>query len=227
MFLSKEIDEKLIMAFELYNQKLCESLPSDEELKDIKFSEAFERKMRKLISMQKKSYFYMINTVGKRVAIIVLALIISLSATAFSVKAIREAVIEFFIETFTTHSEVSVEGDEVPVYTEFKRVEPQYLPEGFTLSRDLSDEYSCFIEYVNPEEKMINYSQRINDGASTSIDTEDIEFETVYINGLEGIIYKNKGLNKIVFGDEKYFYDIEGQISMEELQKIAESILLE
>ena len=45
MFLSKEIDEKLIMAFELYNQKLCESLPDDEELKDITFSEEFENKI--------------------------------------------------------------------------------------------------------------------------------------------------------------------------------------
>ncbi len=224
MFLSKEIDEKLILAFELYNQKMCESLPSDEELKDITFSEVFERKMQKLIAFQKKSYFYLINTVGKRVAIIVLALVISLTATAFSVKAIREAVIEFFIETFTTHSEVSVEGDEIPFEMEFERVEPQYLPEGFTLSRDLSDEISCFIEYTNTEKDIINYSQYRNVGDTLSIDTENIDFETVYINGLEGVMYENKGVNRIIFGDKKYFYDMEGAISIEELLKIAESI---
>ena len=227
MFLSKEIDEKLILAFELYNKKLCESLPSDEELKDITFSEGFERKMQKLIAFQKKSYFYLINTVGKRVAIIVLALVISLTATAFSVKAIREAVIEFFIETFTTHSEVSVEGEEIPFEMEFERVEPQYLPEGFTLSRDLSDDNSCFIEYTNKERNIINYSQNVNAGTPLSVDTESIDFETVYINGLEGIMYENNGFNIIVFGDKKYYYDIYGQVSMEELQKIAESIPLE
>lgn len=227
MFLSKEIDEKLIMAFELYNQKLCESLPSDEELKDIKFSEAFEKKMQKLISVQKKSYFYLINTVGKRVAIIVLALVISLTATAFSVKAIREAVIEFFIETFTTHSKVSVEGDDIAFEIEFKRVEPQYLPEGFVMGRDLSNEVFCFIEYINNEGNTINYSQYLNDSAPISVDTEEIKIDTVYINGLEGIMYENKGVNKIVFGDDKYFYNIEGRIQMEELQKIAESIPLE
>lgn len=224
MFLSKEIDKKLILAFELYNQKMCESLPSDEELKDITFSEVFERKMQKLIAFQKKSYFYLINTVGKRVAIIVLALVISLTATAFSVKAIREAVIEFFIETFTTHSEVSVEGDEVPVYTEFKRAEPQYLPEGFTLSRDLSNDIFCLIVYKNKEGNSIKYSQYFNDNTSISVDTEDVEIKIVYINGLESICYQNKGLNKIVFGNETYFYNIEGQVSMEELLKIAESI---
>lgn len=53
MFLSKEIDEKLIMAFELYNKRLCESLPTDEELEHITFSDAFEKKMQKLISAQK------------------------------------------------------------------------------------------------------------------------------------------------------------------------------
>ena len=227
MFLSKEIDEKLIMAFELYNQKLCESLPSDEELKDIKFSEAFEKKMQKLISVQKKSYFYLINTVGKRVAIIVLALVISLTATAFSVKAIREAVIEFFIETFTTHSDVSVEGNGIPLDIEFKRAEPQYLPEGYVVSRDLSNENSCYIVYVDSEENSIYYLQYINDGTAVSVDTEDVEIKTVYINGLEGIMYENKGFNKIVFGDETYFYTIYGRISMDELLKIAESIPLE
>lgn len=227
MFLSKEIDEKLILAFELYNKKLCESLPSDEELKRITFSEAFESKMRKLILMQKKSYFYMINTAAKRVALIVLAIIITLTTTAFSVKAIREAVIEFFIETFTTHSEVSVEGDEVPVYTEFKRVEPQYLPEGYAFSRDLSNEDFCFIEYANTENDIINYSQCRNNDEVLFVDTENIEFRNVYINGVEGIGYESKGVNRIVFGDEKYFYDIKGQVSMEELLKIAESIPLE
>ena len=226
MFLSKEIDKKLIQAFEIYNKKMCESLPSDEELKGITFSEEFEKKMQKLIAMQKKSYFYLINTVGKRVAIIILALVISLTATAFSVKAIREAVIEFFVETFTTHSEVSVEGDDIPVYTEFEKVEPQYLPEGYAFCRDLSNDEFCFIEYANVQNDILNYYQYRNDGTSFSVDTEDVEVKTVYINGLEGIIYKSKGFNRIVFGDEKYFYDIYGKISIEELQKIAESIPL-
>lgn len=227
MFLSKEIDEKLIMAFELYNQKLCESLPTDEELKDITFSETFEKNMQKLISMQKKSYYYVINTVGKRVAIIVLAIIISLTATTFSVKALREAVIQFFIETFTTHSDVSVEGDEIPFEMDFKKVQPRYLPEGFTLSRDLSNEILCFIEYANTENVIINYSQYRNDGTAFSVDTEGVDFETIYINGLEGIMYENKGVNKIVFADEEYFYDIKGSISMDELVKMAESIKTE
>ncbi len=227
MFLSKGIDQKLIMAFERYNKELCKSLPTDEELKNITFSEAFEKKMQKLIRVQKKSYFYMINTVAKRVALIVLAIIITLTTTAFSVKAIREAIIEFFVETFTTHSEVSVEGEEIPIYTEFERVEPQYLPDGFILSRDLSEKYTCYIVYIDSEANTICYSQNINDGTPFAVDTEDVDFETIYINGLEGIIYENKDINRITFGDEKYFYDIYGQISMDELQKIAESIPLE
>lgn len=112
MFLSKELDKKLILAFELYNKELCESLPSEEELKSITFSDAFEKKMKKLISMQKKSYYYMINTVGKRVAIILLTLFISLTATTFSVKALRESVIEFIIETFEKFTKITVETEE-------------------------------------------------------------------------------------------------------------------
>lgn len=55
MFISNERDNKLKSAFELYNQRMIESLPTDEELSKISFSETFERKMKKLFSLQKKT----------------------------------------------------------------------------------------------------------------------------------------------------------------------------
>ena len=81
MFLSNKCDQRLKAAFELYNQQLSDNLPNKDELKTITFSQTFETKMKKLLAAQKKSYYYMINTVGKRIAIIITALLITLSSS--------------------------------------------------------------------------------------------------------------------------------------------------
>ena len=227
MFLSKEIDEKLIKAFELYNKKLCESLPTEEELKDIKFSEAFENKMQRLINAQKKSYFYLINTVGKKVAIIVLAIIISLTATTFSVKAIRETVIEFITETFEKFTAVSVENEEADAQDDMVKTAPQYIPEGYTLESEVDSGIVYRIIYSNQDNNTIDYMQQINFGTIYNVDTEHNGYEKMNINSFEGIKYVKNGINTVVFADGTYMYDFSGQISFDELIKMAESIKTE
>ena len=74
-------------------------IPTDESSIDFTFSEKFNKKMEKLIKSQRKSYYIFINTVGKRVAILFVA-IITLFAASMSVKAIREPVINFIIEVY-------------------------------------------------------------------------------------------------------------------------------
>lgn len=227
MFLSKEIDEKLIQAFELYNKKLCESLPTDEELEHITFSDAFENKLQKLIAAQKKSYFYLINTVGKRVAIIITAIIITLTATTFGVKAIRETVIEFITETFERFTKVSVVDDEPDVQIEFVKAAPMYVPEGYELAleTDLGGLYK--IAYNNHENFSIDYSQKFGYGTIYNINTEDVKYEKININSFEGIKYNKNGVNKVVFIDQTYMYTVCGQVSFEELIKMAESIRIQ
>lgn len=227
MFLSKEIDEKLIKAFEIYNKKLCESLPTDEELKDITFSESFEKKMQKLIKAQKKSYFYLINTVGKRVAIILLTLFTSLTATTFSVKAIRESVIEFITETFEKFTKISVEDEEPDTQAELIKTAPKYIPEGYTLESELEIGVIYRIIYSNSDKNTIDYTQKINFGTNYNIDTEDIEYEEININSFDGIKYVKNAINTVVFADETYLYTVYGQVSFDELIKIAESIKTE
>lgn len=224
MFLSKEIDEKLIQAFDLYNKKLCESLPSDEELKDVTFSETFEKKMQKLISIQKKSYYYMINTVGKRVAIILAAIIIGLTATTFGVKAIRETVIEFITETFEKFTKVSVVDDEPDTQSELVKTAPTYIPEGYIIELEVDAGGLYKIKYTTQENDIINYNQKFGYGTINNVNTEDIEYENIYINSLEGVKYIKNGINTVVFADETYMYTIYGQVPFEELIKMAESI---
>ena len=227
MFLSKDIDKKLILAFERYNKELCESLPTNEELKDITFSETFENKMQKLIRAQKKSYFYLINTVGKRAAVIILAIMISLTATTFGVKAIRESVIKFITETFEKFTAVSVENEEADAQDDIVKAVPQYIPEGYTLESEVDSGIFYRIIYSSQDKNTIDYVQQINFGTFYNVDTEDNEYEKININYFEGIKYVKNRINTVVFADETYLYTIQGQISFEELIKMAESIITE
>ena len=225
MFLSKEFDEKLIAAFELYNKRLCESLPSNKELEHITFSEAFEKKMKKLIMAQKKSYYYLINTVGKRVAIIVLAIIISFTATTFGVKGIREAVIEFITETFERFTRITVQNEEpTPSQAKLVKNAPQYIPTGYTVESEMDLDGIYQINYNSKENIPVVYVQEFNYKNIFRINTENVDYEKIFINSYEGIFYKNNGLNSVVFANETYLYRIYGQVSREELIKIAESI---
>lgn len=227
MFLSKEIDKKLVMAFELYNKNLCESLPTDEELKDIKFSKTFENKMQKLIRSQRKSYYYLINTVGKRVAIIILAIMISLTATTFGVKAIRESVIKFITETFEKFTAVSVENEEADAQDDMVKTAPQYIPEGYTLESEMESDGIYRVIYSSLDNSTIDYIQQINIGTIANVNTEDIEYEKIIINSFEGLKYVRNTINTVVFADETYMYSVYGQVSFDELIKMAESIKTE
>ena len=225
MFISNEGDIRLKQAFELYSRQLFEASTTEQEIEKITFSTGFEKRMKKLLSMQKRAYYYMINTIGKRVALIVLALIISLTVTTFSVKAIREAVIDFITQTFAKYTRVSTNEVVELDAADFIKAAPQYIPEGYEIETEEFFGNSYDITYIDNENNTIDYWQTFTFGTSYQTNTEGIEFETIYINSLEGIIYERDGYNKIVFADEAYFYSILGIVSREEIIKMAESII--
>lgn len=70
------------------------NIPNYENAIAYSFSKNFDLKMQKLIKSQKKSYWNLINTASKRVAIICIA-IITLFCSTLSVEAIRAPIIQF------------------------------------------------------------------------------------------------------------------------------------
>ena len=131
MFSQKE-KSIIYEAFDMYYLDYCKTLPSNEELSHITFTKEFEERMRKLIEREKKFYFYWINTVRKRVAIIILVIIISLTSVTFGVKAIREPVIRFILETFEKFTNITfVNDDETEILANdfiFENKFPTYIP---------------------------------------------------------------------------------------------------
>ena len=226
--------DKLYEAFDLYSKEFCDTLPSDEELGNISFSDEFEEKMRKLIEKQKKFYYYWVNTAGKRAAAIIAALFVGLTAVTFGVKAIREPFLRFIVETFEKFSSIIFMNDDdnsgqssvsADADFEFEAIEPQYIPEGFILDSKNEDIVIYQEMYFNADKtQSINYIQTLTNDTILQVDTENTTYDKITINDCEGIAYSKNGINTVMFNTKTYVFSIYGTINMEEIIKIAESI---
>ena len=102
--------ELLKSALHLYIQETVGQYDFVQNL-DIKFSSEFEQKMERLIKQRKKPFYYLFNTVAKRVACIIAALIIAAVGTVLSVDALREGVENFFVEAYENFSRIIFQQD--------------------------------------------------------------------------------------------------------------------
>lgn len=183
------------------------------------FSDNYNRKMDKLLKFSRKPYFNFVNTVGKRAAVIIITLITALSITTFSVKALREPVVDFIISVYEKFSNILFHTNEAEnsfptTIEEFYR--PEYLPNGYVEVENLNLINVIETTYTNGTDDLI-FEQYIISLTQIGADTEGTEMETLTVNGKEVLFYVNKGINNIVWTDGAYGYRIKGIINKEEL----------
>jgi len=223
------VNAKLREALELYQEKWLSKLPTDEAMEPYDFSSAFKKKMQKLIRVQRKPYYTFVNTVGKRIAVIAIIVIMAMSGTVLSVKALRNPIVNFFIEVYEKFSRVvfQIDNPDESTLTEIEEYfTPQYIPEGYVLKtrEELNMAYLC--EYVNDDGSDLIYNQMLFNESKMMIDTEGTVTEDIMINGIIGIFFNNKGYDNIIWNDGVYIYYISGfsELGKDELLKFAESI---
>lgn len=188
------------------------------------FSPKFKRKMKKLIRRRKKPYYKIINTVGKRVACITVILLVASSVTVMSVKALREAVANFFIDIYEKFSTVQpVDDVDAPETIEDIYGITYGLDDFEVVYKDISGrQYD--ITYVNGEQ-VINYSQFIIDSYNMNLNTEDAEILTIDINGDEAICYfDNNDYWNIIWNNGTYVIMISSNISKDVLIDMVKSV---
>lgn len=167
------------------------------------FSNKHNKKMSKLIKLQRKPYFKLISTAGRRAACIVVAFIV-ISVSALSVEAIREAVFDFITRIFSDHTVVTTESGtdmDYPI-----SIEEEYyiseLPDGFEevdkgktdnsidISYFRNDEYILFTQYTkaayeqNYDNEKNNYEEYEDaDGTKYLVILNDYESTYIWDNG--------------------------------------------
>lgn len=192
-------------------------------------SNQFKQKISQLIQKQRKPYFYLINTVGKRIACMIIALFVVMTTTVMSVEALRVPVIRFIIETFEKFTSIDFGSDSETIVPETieTKYEPEYIPAGYNFVNENSSDMLVKIIYQNEAEDQIIFKQTTLSNVSMNIDTEGTVTENIVINNYTAIYYSNKGINSIIWSDENYSYNVHGKIDKKELLKMADSTKIE
>lgn len=218
--------EKVLLAeaFAEYHCALNATLPMEEDLQEIEISDYLEKKMSRLIERQKHFYYGWVNTVAKRVACILAAVLLVTATVTVSVQSLRESVTHFLVEIFEEGSLYRFFNFRQDPSLKDQPIEdhlPAYVPRGYRLTEEHEEGFfyegegtNCFYfaQYPNGTEVYV-----------PNVESKEISVADKY----EGVLLRNGEIRKLFFNDGKYLYLINGTLSEEEILKIAESIPLE
>ena len=189
------------------------------------FSVEFERKMQKLIKRRNKPYYKIINTVGKRVACIIVIVLLASSVTVLSVDALRNAVADFFVNIYEKFSTVQSVNED--------KTAPTTIEDIYAITYDLSDydviyeekdNYSYNITYIK-DDVVIDFLQYTKDMYDQNVNTEDAEISTISITSKEAIIFlDNQSYYHLIWDNGDYILNIRSNIDEDALICIAESV---
>ena len=207
--------DKFTKACRLACEQWVDSLPQD--VPTHHFSPAFEEAMRPLLqpnitAVPKKKRKFTKKTLKILVAAAVLRAL-AVATTAIAVPLSRRA----NVTQLPDHGEYEVADPENA--PKVKDLTVGYVPDGFEKTED----YGYLYIYENGEQSFTVEKWELT--AGIGFDTEDYPSESITINGREGIYHRSdSGYNGIIFNNGEYIFAVGGNISKEELVKIAQNV---
>lgn len=209
------------------SEALCEEYVKEipEHNSDHVFSEPFNKSMEKLIKRQKKPYYKIINTAGKRAACIAAAILCLSFSTVISVDALRDTLKNFFIKDLSIYSEISYVDDEMSA--------PDTIESIYSITYDLSgyeidyEDYGSISRNIvyKKDDIYIDYYQWVKSEYNMHLNTEDAEISQVEIQDREAIYYcDNQNYHNLIWDNGEYVIYISSNIGKNELIDIANSV---
>jgi len=218
--------KKLIKALEKYELSFEEKYPQEDM--EVEFSKQYEVYMEKLLSgkiPKRRKYF---NTVDKRIAACVAAVMLIFGGS-MTVKAFREPVVEFFTNVYEKIVELFFDDDDIAqAPSEIETVYTLgYVPEGYEIESYSIDEFKFVSKTVfsNNKDKIV-FRQQILDGRSV-LDNENTDYKYFYIDDLK-VASIEKGEERMLYWNtDKYSFmlNIDVEISQEEYVKVISSVV--
>lgn len=181
------------------------------ELFDYDFSKSFDKEMQKLIDKMRKDKYHKFTRKSMQVLIIA-AIILSFATTVFAIPSSRK----YIIQQFKDHFSYTV-SDKDSNINDINEITIGYVPYGFKINYTDSSELETFKEYRNSN----NWFTVNKDTINTEINFDSLEREIKVINGIEYLLFTTDSTNGVIWNNGLYTYTITGDISEEELIKIA------
>ena len=208
----------------------CEFADIPEHENDIAyaFSDDFTRRMDKLTKAEKSRFWRMTNTIPKRVAVVVITIML-IALTACSIPTVRAAVVEFFKETYENCIHLFTGEDE----DGSKRISACYglteLPDGFTEINRMETDPMYITHYQNSDGDEIILTQSITDQFSIHMDNEHGTISEITVLGMNITIYESDNYLIAVWLQDGYTFDltVRGNCDMDLLIRMIEAVQLQ
>jgi len=229
----KDNSERLLFeaacrADELILAELTGHMPSAEELKGMyTLSERLEQKMHKLaegIGRQKTSK-------KAKCIFIIAAVIAAMILGTMSAGALFRSAYYLHIEDYGEYSLVGYAmKDMMLFYREHTYIEEYYeptcIPEGYEETDRLDVGSMQWVEYhlADNERYYLFFSQRIIDGSTSMIDTQNMEITTTKVNGREAHCFRIDDSIILIWEQDGYCFEISGFLCEEDAVNMAQSI---
>lgn len=205
------------------------SLPSDVEIPEHKFSNKFERKMKKLIREQRRApWLNKFISASKRVAIVALAILTVSFSCLMCVEAYREKLIEVITEIFEELTQFSFSSSRTEK-TELGEISLEYLPDGMVeVYRECNSRiHNQSIYFEDMEGRKIGIDQDIMvDGKQSTVilDTEDADVSTIDFNGYEATLIVKGEHTILMWKDDVSVILVSGDFPPDEIIRVASGI---
>lgn len=194
------------------------------QVEDHTFSSEFEKKMNKLIRRQRKPYYRLINTVGKRVACVLVSIAVASSVVVISSEAVRNTIANFFMNVFSDHSVITPENSvSVAPLTIEEFYEITNL-KGYEIVYEYDSEIIHAISYVK-DGVIIDFKQNIKKNYSVYWNTEGDIIETVQLGDCKAMYFYNTiGMHHLVWENEEYVFSLTSNTGKNELIELVDFV---
>ncbi len=223
--MNKMIDDNFLYEHMPYAEKLMlERIPPENELSH-QFSRRFKRKMKALLKYEGRTPA--MRQFVHRMKIVAAMLLVTLSltfGTIMSVETYRVRFFEFVTQIWEELTSIIIRSDSNADHDTLVLVSPTYIPEGYSILEQTSNEYKNSIIYYNESGAEIYYLQKLSSQSEFIFDSEDAEPKEITIGTHKGYIIMNKGVTQIYWYDKFNVYSIVGSLDDSELIKMAKSI---
>lgn len=201
------------------------AIPDEIELNH-QFSKRFLRKMKNLLKYERRTPIMRSTVHHAKTAAAVFLIFLSIAfTTTMSVEAYRIRFFEFVTTVWEELTSIVIGSSENADHDTLMPIEPTYIPVGFAVSDQQSDQYENTTLYLNEDGFEIHYAQRLTTQSEFIFDTEGVESNQIFIDTQEVHIISNKGIVQLYWTDNFYVYSLISRIDDSELLKMAESII--
>ena len=177
------------------------------------FSARHERKMKAMFSKIRNNKYHKLTKNAVR-AIIIAAIILSLAITAFAIEIAKAyKAYNMQIGTFYTASNrYDADLDE--------SLNVEYIPNGFKIVKDIKLTKGTLIEYKSENGEKIIIEKYVSNNEAI-LNTEIGPYEEILHDNIKYIFYTYNNFNCIIWIDGKYSYNINSNLSKDDLLLVA------